>query len=163
MEKLLGQRMEDKIFLILPKNKAFVEKKRNSFKQTQILGPPIYLGLNFLFVYSFEFELRASILIYALLSSFTTAFCVLIATDALVNIHKIVLKISFKPEALLFETKLNTISLPVKNTSFTQQVVTLVGQDYTAIVVTKSGNSYHLILDFFEPDLKEFLINSQLI
>lgn len=163
MEELLGQRMEDRMFLILPDKKVFVEKKRNSFRQTQLLGPFIFLGLNFLFIYSLKLELRSFVLLYSLLSSFTTAFCVLIATNALGKLNKIVLNISFKLEELSIETRLDTIVLPINSNSFTTQVITLLGQDYKALVVTNDGNSYNLILDFFEHDLKEFLIKKQLI
>ena len=149
--------MENNVHIILPEKKKFIKKEPKSFSSIKILGPFLFLILNAIFLFSFDLELRYFFTLLAILSIFTTILCVLLPRDALSKLEKVVFKIILKNEQLSIETIKGSVNIPVKEIKFSKNTISIMGADFLAFQFVHDGKSYHIIIDYFEPNfLEEF-------
>jgi hypothetical protein len=149
--------MEIKEYIMNQEHRLFLGKKIRSFRQTKYLGPFAFLGLNFLFVTGFRLEFNNALLLYAILSTVTTALCVVLAQNALLKLNKIVTKVVVLKDEISLETEVKKITLPRKDARFISGLVTVIDKDRTALIVAVDGISFQVIADFSDTSIVDEL------
>lgn len=154
--------METKEFYIVENKRIFLKKKISSFKLTKVVGPLAFLILNYMILYGKGIDLELFVLIYSFLSAFTIVGCVFLAQNALSKLHKIVHTIKIKESNIYLISEVNSVSIPLNQIRFNRGVVTVINKDFDALIITRQGFSYHIILDFFEDNILQNLTDVNL-
>lgn len=135
----------------------YLKKKRKSFSKTRVLGPFILLLLNSLFIYSFNLDINISIILFSLLTIFTTIICVIIAQNAISKLDKLVVKLEFHKSELCLTLIKGTRVLQQGSYSLTEQIVPVVDKEYSAIGISAQGKVNYVVREFFPKSIEKLL------
>jgi hypothetical protein len=144
-------------FQITNENLIFIQKKRRSFNYTRFFGPFIFILLNLAFVYSFGIELIVSITLFSILTILTTAFCIVIPKKAINKLDKLVTSFEIRNDFIDFQSLNEKTSIPKQNVITRNTVIKIINKDHVVNEIIYNGKVYHIVMDYFQSEIEDFI------
>lgn len=148
---------ENNTYKISNEGLAFIKQKIFSYTNTKIFGPLIFSVLNFILVISFNLTAFFGMLMWFLLTILTSLICLIIANKAINKYKQIIIRINFNDNIILSTTSKDIITIDNKINKSIKPFIVSSKIEYDMIELSSQSNQYYLLLNFFDPKLKEKL------